>query len=167
MVINFIMLNYLNMKILNHSVNFLFIIFISLTVLLTPSCKKDVSGCTDPNAENYNPDADKDDGSCSFARDKFIGSYNVNENCDSGNWNYSISITESSSSFNAIVISNFGDYSVNVRAVVSGANITFNDTQSGITFSGSGNISGNTLTIIYTASSGGNTDNCTKTCIRQ
>jgi hypothetical protein len=96
-----------------------------------------------------------------------LGSYNVNENCTSGNYNYSISIVESSSSDDAIIINNFGDYSVNVRATVSGNNVNLNDTQGGITFSGSGNLSGNTLSIIYTASSGGDTDNCTKTCIKQ
>lgn len=56
---------------------------------------------------------------------------------------------------------------MNVRAVVSGNNINVNDTQSGVTFSGSGNLSGNTLSIIYTASLGGDTDDCTATCIKQ
>ncbi|MBK8565985.1 MAG: hypothetical protein IPN76_22250 [Saprospiraceae bacterium] len=114
-------------------------------ILVLPGCKKDDT-----------PD-----------RDKFLGSYNVNENCSSGNFNYSITITESANSEDAIVIGNFGDYSVNVRATVSGNNITFNDTQDAITFSGSGNISGSTLTIIYTASANGVADNCTKTCIKQ
>ena len=113
----------------------------------------------------FSPGCNKDDEP--LAREKFLGAYNVNENCDSGNWNYSITIIESSNSDDAVVISNFGDYSVNVRATVSGSNINFNDTQDGVTFSGSGNISGNTLTIIYTASAAGLTDNCTTTCIKQ
>ena len=33
------------------------------------------SGCTDPAAENYNAQATNDDGSCEYARDKFLGSY--------------------------------------------------------------------------------------------
>jgi len=33
------------------------------------------SGCTDPEAENYNPQATNDDNSCVYARDKFIGNY--------------------------------------------------------------------------------------------
>lgn len=123
----------------------MFICLLSSTVFVGQSCEKD----EEP------------------ARDKFLGAYNVNENCTSGNWNYSISITESANTEDAIVITNFGDYDVNLRATVSGDNINFNDTQDGITFSGSGNISGNTLTIIYTASAGGQTDDCTKTCIRQ
>lgn len=140
-------------------------VLIGLTLSTFTSCQTD--GCTNIHAENYDPDADNDDGSCILSRDKFIGSYNVNENCDSGNWNYSISVTASTTAEDAIVIGNFGDYAVNLRATVSGANITFNDTQDGITFSGTGNISGNTLTIIYSASAAGQTDNCTKTCIKQ
>ena len=101
------------------------------------------------------------------ARDKFLGSYNVNDVCDSGNWNYSSTITASSGNEDAIIIGNFGDFGVNVRAIVSDANINFNDTQDGINFSGSGNLSGNTLSIIYTASEAGLTDNCTATCIKQ
>jgi len=40
---------------------------LSLTIGLTTSCKKE-EGCTDPKATNYNPDAKKDDGSCTFAQ---------------------------------------------------------------------------------------------------
>lgn len=101
------------------------------------------------------------------ARDKFLGSYNVNENCSSGNFSYAITITASTTNDSDIVIGNFGDYGVNVRATVSGDNISFNDTQGGITFSGTGNISGNTLTIIYSASAGGAVDDCTMTCLKQ
>jgi hypothetical protein len=100
-------------------------------------------------------------------RDKFIGSYNVNENCTSGNWNYSISITASSANNSDVIISNFGNFGVNVRATVSGSNVSINDTQGAIQFSGSGNIAGNTLSIIYSASQSGFQDNCTATCIRQ
>ena len=34
------------------------------------SCRKE--GCTDPNAINYNEDAKKDDGSCTFAQEGFV-----------------------------------------------------------------------------------------------
>ena len=102
------------------------------------------------------------------ARDKFLGSFNANASCSGGlNLSFASTITESSTSDDAIVISNFGNFNVNVRATVSGENISFNDTQRGITFSGSGNISGNTLTIIYTASVAGERLECTKTCIKQ
>ncbi len=42
---------------------------------LTSSCKKDIEGCLDAEAENYNPDANVDSGICVFARDKFLGTF--------------------------------------------------------------------------------------------
>ena len=34
-----------------------------------------LSGCTDPEAENYNPDANEENSSCTYAREKFLGDY--------------------------------------------------------------------------------------------
>jgi len=147
--------------------HFLLMLCLGLTVVLSSSCNNDVEGCTNANSDNFNAEATVDDGSCVLAREKFLGSYNVNETCTSGTFTYSITVTESTTAEDAIVINNFGSYNLNVRATVSGENINYNDTQNGITFSGRGSISGNTLTIIYTASQGGQTDNCTKTCIKQ
>lgn len=59
-----------------------FPVLLTLTVL---SCSKDpevVSGCTDPTALNYNPNATVSNGSCTYARDQFIGSFSVlNDDC--------------------------------------------------------------------------------------
>ncbi len=149
-------------------INFLLIACMGFFLFATSSCEKDVPGCTDANAENFNVDATSDDGTCVLARAKFLGTYNVNESCTSGTYSYNITITESGTADDAIVITPFGNYQgVSVRATVSGAGISFNDTQNAITFSGSGDISGNSLSIIYTASQGGVMDNCTKTCIKQ
>ena len=42
----------------------LFLIFI---VIMTPSCEEE-NGCTNPNADNFNPEAEFDDGSCDFTQ---------------------------------------------------------------------------------------------------
>ena len=149
----------------NQAGRLLMVLFLALTVSMATSCQKE--GCTNPIAENFDSDADEDDGSCILPREKFLGSYNVNENCSSGNYSYAISITPSTSNETQVIITNFYESGDNVRATVSGSSIEFNDTQSGITYSGTGTISGNTLTIIYTASAAGQTDNCTKTAIKQ
>lgn len=43
---------------------------------LFTSCKEDpIVGCMDPDAENFDSAAEVESGDCSYARDKFIGSY--------------------------------------------------------------------------------------------
>jgi hypothetical protein len=136
---------------------------------LTVGCEKDVEGCTDPAAETFNPDANIDDGTCIYARDKFLGTYQVTEACTSGDYSYSIIITESSTSIDAIVIGNFGNFSTTVNLVAtvnSSSDISFQYTQDGVTFAGGGTLTGNTMTLTYQAS-GGFTDSCTMTCLKQ
>jgi hypothetical protein len=64
----------------------LFILALSALILTTPSCKKDVNGCTDPTAENYNPDADVDDGNCVIkgCTDPMSDNFNPNATQDDG-----------------------------------------------------------------------------------
>ena len=49
------------------------VIVVAFSVLLLGSCQKDVEGCTDPQAANYNADATKDDGSCILIGDTYQG----------------------------------------------------------------------------------------------
>ncbi len=68
--------------------------------LILTSCGDDaIKGCTDPEAENYNPDADESDSSCTYARDKFIGDYLGTLDCELGvvqeDSTYSFKILES------------------------------------------------------------------------
>jgi len=46
--------------------NFSLASFFLFSALALVSCKKPVPGCTDPNAENYTPSAEEDDGTCFY-----------------------------------------------------------------------------------------------------
>lgn len=116
-------------------------------------------------------DAGYEGSACAtLQREKFIATYNVSEACTSGNFTYAITITTSSAGVSNIIITNFGDFTVNVNATVNsnGTSITIpNQTLGGGTFSGTGQISGNILTITYTVTAGTSTDTCTMTCTKQ
>jgi hypothetical protein len=135
------------------------------------SCGKE--GCTDAEANNYDVDATDDDGSCTFDRTKFVGTYTVNESCSSGNYNYSMTIAEASSNQVTVTLTNLGNFQNTVLSgtvsgdalTIASQTVTIDGTAVG--FSGQGTISGSTLTIIYVASVGGTPDNCTATCIKQ
>ncbi|MFT4525965.1 MAG: hypothetical protein ACI85F_002123 [Bacteroidia bacterium] len=43
-------------------------------ILMSSSCQPE-RGCMDPTADNYNVNAEKDDGTCVLAREKLIGEY--------------------------------------------------------------------------------------------
>lgn len=62
-------------NILNHGFLVLLLVGIGAGITLT-GCKEEV-GCTNRTADNYNPDAVRDDGSCVSARDKFLGVYSI------------------------------------------------------------------------------------------
>lgn len=57
----------------------LFASLFTLGSLSLSSCKTE--GCTDPESDNYDPDAEEDDGTCVPWRDKFVGTYNAAEVC--------------------------------------------------------------------------------------
>jgi len=131
------------------------------------SCAK--KGCTDPTADNYDADAEKDDDSCTDPRPKFVGNYNVTE---PGSVTYSMTISNSSTSDRGIIVStNFGFPGVaafNLNATVSQATMTIaSQTAAGATIQGSGNIAGNTLTINYSITAGGDTESYVATAVKQ
>ena len=113
------------------------------------SCKKE--GCIDAMAENYDNEAKDDDGSCTYARTKFLGTYNVDQSCVfGGNDNFAMTVAEGPNK-NEIIINNFGGLDISIRAQVNGGNISFKEENTGVTYEGTGYISGNTMTINYEA----------------
>ncbi len=56
----------------NSSISLLFIFALLLSI---PSCTDPVPGCTDEQSENYDSEATEDNGSCTYARTKFLGDY--------------------------------------------------------------------------------------------
>lgn len=139
-------------------------------VILSISCKKE--GCTDSQAENYDSDAKKDDGSCVFARDKFIGTYNVNRTCVyQANENFVITVS-AGPNINEIIINNFSNDGVNIKATVSGSNVTFNDEKLEIIYEGDGYIINNSMELSYEVCESyyypcSDPDGCTMTCTKQ
>jgi len=62
-------------KTLNHIIPALLVVACGMAIVLS-GCKEE-TGCTNRKADNYNPDAVRDDGSCINARDKFLGVYRI------------------------------------------------------------------------------------------
>jgi len=56
------------------------VFFIGLSIVLS-SCKKEVDGCTDSSAMNYSSDATSNDGSCIYAYDIALGTWNITSDC--------------------------------------------------------------------------------------
>ena len=53
--------------------------------LVVSSCKKEevlIDGCTDSSAMNYLPDATSNDGSCVFAYELMVNTWNISSECD-------------------------------------------------------------------------------------
>ncbi len=106
-------------------------------------------GCTNPIAENYNPDAAEDDFSCILPRDKFLGTYNVTENCDGDTEMYTFFITASTSDETVVEITNFHGIGAVVQGMIEGNSITITSSNTSSTIDGDGSISGNTLSLEY------------------
>jgi hypothetical protein len=66
----------------SNSIKILSVLVMLCIALIHLSCSDKVKGCTDPEAETYNPDAESNEqSSCIYARDKFVGEYEGNLSC--------------------------------------------------------------------------------------
>lgn len=103
----------------------------------------------------------------SLEREKFMGTYEVTDMCDNGNFTYSMTISSGSQN-DRMTIQNIGNFgsNVSITAQVDGEDFSFNDSSGGFTFVGDGFITGTTLTFGY-ESSGGYSVTCSSTGIKQ
>lgn len=103
------------------------LIFSLLAILVCfQSCESE--GCTDPNGENYDPEAEVDDGTCTFARTKFIGTYGAGESCGGGDAvSFVVVIEASPTATNEIEITD-QRANITVIGIVSGNSFTIDDT---------------------------------------
>src|SRR5574343_748286 len=80
----------------------------ALGLLLVSACDKK-EGCTDPQAENFDPSAELENGSCINQREKFLGVYEGNVLCiQPPNGNFQSEVTPSNENLTDIFISNLG-----------------------------------------------------------
>lgn len=119
-------------------------------------CQNEINAdpCADVNCQNGGT---CDNGTCecadnyegtlcqSLEREKFIGSYDVTDNCSGQNFTYVMTITAGSSN-DKINITNMGDIDGTFSATVDGTDFEFNGMASGNTIIGDGYIDANTLT---------------------
>ncbi len=104
------------------------------------------------------------------ARDAFFSTYTVNENCAGTADAYTMQITTSSAGSNAVIISNLWNNGDQISGTVNGTTITIpNQTVFTTTYSGSGQLSGNILTLSFSITdlTIGVVQQCTATCAKK
>ncbi len=95
--------------------------FLIISLFVLSACKKDTTkGCTNPDAINYSTQADEDNGTCEFERDKFLGIWNGQKDCifnplDS---TASIEIGPSTDNVARMIINDFPDVGLSATAIV-------------------------------------------------
>jgi hypothetical protein len=110
------------------------------------------TGCTDSTADNFDPDATESSDDCIPARDKFISSYSIQEQCGVNPFTYDIAIVASPSGKQNVIINNFGNFNIPMNAEINGSLIhIIEGTYGNKIISGQGELSGNILVMSYTA----------------
>lgn len=120
--------------------------FIYVLVSVSFSSCERKEGCTDPLADNYDPSAELENGTCINAREKFVGVYLAYDNCLFVQKNYVCQIVKSNANLTDIFIINIHNLNAPpVRATVVGSTFVIPSQQlPGFRrFQGSGSILGN------------------------
>jgi len=101
-------------------------------------------------------------------REKFLGVFSAVETCGGGTDAYDLIILESGTDGGAVVVNNLYNFGESLSATVSGDNITVaSQLAGGLTYSGSGSISGDILTLNFTVANSTGEDVCNAVCTRK
>ena len=95
-----------------------------------------------------------------LVRDQFIGVYVGTEQCTTGDDSYTITITANSDNVKVTMTNIYNDNYTAIGTVTGNNTISFSGSQGGATFSGTGTIAGNQLTLDYTVSDGVLSNTC-------
>jgi hypothetical protein len=139
--------------------------FLSMTLLFAfYSCDRK-TGCTDFRAENYDPSAEKDNGECVLAREKFIGFYSGTSVCASTQ-QFESTVSPANDNLTDIFFENLGGFvEAKVRGTVTGNTLVIKEQDpaaNGRYVSGTGTIIGNLieLNLSYRLGNGTTPTNC-------
>ena len=143
----------------------IFLLFvISASLIILSGCNKQ-GGCTDPSAENFDPSAEVEDGTCALQREKFLGIYSGFNQCiGSPAASFISEIIPANGNLDDVIITNLGGRFTNTtRAIVDRNNLTIplqDPDANGTYVSGTGSIIGNLLSITYQVTYLGEQDQC-------
>lgn len=94
------------------------------------------------------------------SRDKFIGTYVGNEICTVGTDNYTMMLAANSDALKLTMTNLYNDNITATCTMAATDSFSFSGSQGGATFSGTGRLSVNTLTVRYTLTNGAVTNSC-------
>lgn len=129
---------------LNMKITYLLLTF--LTIVSITGCKE--PGCIDPNAVNYDAEADSNDGSCVYERDKFIGTYEMYQECEADDYPSKTIEIVTGGAMDEVKINGWFD-GFSITAKVDGNEIFFEQEYEVYTYAGIGYIAGSAVTIDY------------------
>lgn len=113
--------------------------------LMLVSCNR--KGCLDELANNYDADAKKEDGSCTYNWEKFVGSYNVTTGpCDYDPMTYVANIIPGPN-VDQMIVTNFHNRGIDMLVTINGNNFTFSSVSEGVGYVGDGYIIDNNVTV--------------------
>jgi hypothetical protein len=135
------------------------------SISFSTSCTK-TEGCTDPTAENYDPEAELENNTCVTQRQKFLGLFLADGLCSNGSQSqgYFVEVRKSNQNLDDILLFNVGNNFTNPVIALVSRNQIIIDRQDpdaiGRYISGSGSIIGTKLTLSYKIKFGSTETDC-------